>query len=261
MIGRTVTLEKSPSAEVNVTLDGAVVGQLDAALGNQVTLAIDRGQSFTAIIEKAYPIYNDKFKQTGAQIDIKVEYLLEKGQPAIETAKCWRCVESSAQSPSVARSFFTTVAGVTFEGRQRIVARCSEGESLILLRDPNNRYDEGAIKVMRLSGEELGFVPAHVSRGGNSSGLAFRMDRGDQYRCRIKNITGGGPGMSLGVNIEITESECDESAHVDGSKAAPATPGARTLPTTIQPARRVQPALLWILGVIIIGCILWAAFK
>ena len=93
----------------------------------------------------------------------------------------------------------------------------------------------------------IGFIPTHVSRSGDSSGLAFRMDQGSEYGCRITNITGGGRGESLGVNIEITEGEFDESAQVDESKSAPATPDARTL--------------LWILAVIIIGCILWAAFK
>jgi hypothetical protein len=208
MIGRMVALQKSSSSGVSIILDGAVVGQLDSALGNQVALAIDRGLSLTGVIQRAYPIYNDKFKQTGAQIDIKVEYLLERGQSAIETPDNWRCVESPQEFPSPGRSFFTKVAGVTFEGRQRIVARCSEGENLVLVRDPGNRHDKGAIKVMRLNGEQLGFLPAHVSRGDDPSGLAFRMDRGDTYRCRISSLTGGG-GRSLGVNIEITEGECD----------------------------------------------------
>lgn len=130
---------------------------------------------------------------------------MEKGEPAIETEKCWRCVPGPEQPPKP-RSFFTTVAGVTFEGRQRIVARCSVGERLILVRDPNNRHDMGAIKVMRLNGEQLGFVPAHVSRGRDSSGLAYRMDRGDKYECRISALTGGGR-MSLGVNIEIADAD------------------------------------------------------
>jgi hypothetical protein len=213
MIGRVVTLEKGPSSEVNLLLDGAIVGCLDTTIGTKVASAIERGQLFTAAIEKAFSIYNDKFKPTGAQLDIKVEYRLEKGQPAIETEKCWRCVESlegvSAQERS--KSFFTTVAGVTFEGRQRIVTRCSVGERLILVRDPNHPVDKGAIKVMRLNGEQLGFVPAHVSRGGNSSGLAYRMDQGDKYQCRIGSLTGGGE-KNLGVNIEITEAEEFETA-------------------------------------------------
>jgi len=113
----------------------------------------------------------------------------------IETEKDWRCP----------RSFFTKVAGVTFEGRQRIVARCSAGERLMLVRDPDNHHGAGgAIKVMRLNGEQLGFIPTHVSRGGDSSGLAFRMDQGEKFQCRIKNLTGGGE-KTRGVNIEISK--------------------------------------------------------
>ena len=194
LIGRTITFEKSPSSEVNITLDGTVVGHLDAAVGPQVALAIDRGQSFTAVIKNAYRIAPSANSPTW--IDLKVEYLLEKDQPAITVPK-------PPVTPYTPRSFFTTVAGVSHEGRQRIVARCSVGENLKLIRDPTNRFDKGAIKVMRLNGEQLGFIPAHVSRGGESSGLAFQMDKGSEYRCRIKNITGGGQGESLGVNIEI----------------------------------------------------------
>jgi hypothetical protein len=214
MIGRVVSLEKASSSQcVNISLEGAIVGQLDAALGSQVASALDRGQSFTAIIEKAFPIYNDKWQQTGAQIDIKVEYLLEKDQPAIEAPKSWRPVECPGEVSHAPSSFFTKIAGVTYEGRQRIVARCSEGETLILLRDPNNHFDEGAIKVMRLNGEQLGFLPAHVSRGGDSSGLAFQMDRGSGYQCRISSLSGGGD-RSLGVNIEITEGRFDSVSSI-----------------------------------------------
>jgi hypothetical protein len=102
------------------------------------------------------------------------------------------------------RTFRTKVAGVSFKGRQRIVAKCSQGELLKLVRDPTDRYDKGAIKVERLNGEQLGFIPAHVSRSGNPSGLSFRMDQGQKYQCRIATLTGGGPGRKLGVNIEIT---------------------------------------------------------
>jgi hypothetical protein len=248
LIGRAVTLEKSSSTGVNITLDGTVVGHLDAVVGHQVSLAIDRGQSFTAVIKNAYQI--EPSANAPTWIDLKVEYLLDKDQPAIVVPK-------APVEPHAARSFFTTVAGVSHEGRQQIVARCSVGESLILIRDPNNRFDKGAIKVVRLDGEQLGFIPAHVSRGGDSSGLAFQMDKGTEYQCRIKNITGGGPGESLGVNIEITTAgeKFDDVPQIDGSRVTPATPGARAIPTS------VHPALLWILAVLIIGFILWAASK
>jgi hypothetical protein len=210
MVGREVTLEKGVGPEVNLILDGAVVGRLDAPIGNKVAKALDRGQVFTAAIEQALPSYNENFKQNGARLDIKVDYLLEKGQPAIETEKYWRCVESP-YGPRESGSFFTKVAGVTFEGRQRIVARCSVGERLTLIRDPRNRHDPGAIKVLRSNGEQLGFIPSDVSRGGDPSGLAFQMDRGDRFQCRIKDLTGG-DGYNLGVNIEIIEGEESDDA-------------------------------------------------
>jgi hypothetical protein len=208
MIGRIVTLEKALESEVNIMLDGAIVGQLDSAVGNQVALALDRGQLFAAVIINAYPIYNDKFKQISAHIDIKVEYLLEKNQPPIEAPTFWRAIPS--ESSRAANSFFTKIAGVSHERRQQIIARCSVGESLRLVRDPTNRYDRGAIKVMRLNGEQLGFIPFDVSRADDPSGLAYAMDHGSKYECKIKDITGGGEKW-LGVNIEITETTKKES--------------------------------------------------
>ena len=67
-------------------------GILTLGLGIRWPLAIDRGQSFTAIIINAYPIYNDNFEPTSAHLDLKVEYLLEKNQPAIEAPTVWRAV-------------------------------------------------------------------------------------------------------------------------------------------------------------------------
>ena len=210
IVGRAVTFEKPPStSEVTVCLDGAAVGHLDNIVGPQVASAIDRGQSFTAVINNAYQNYDKKFKPTTALIYLKVEYLLEKGEPAIEIPRIPVEVHQHTS-----KSFFTKIAGVTHEGRQRVVARCSVGERLLLVRDPNNDFDPGAIKVMRLNGEQLGFIPAHVSRGDDPSGLALRMDRGDKYECRISNLTGRGK-EALGVNIEITQAESDGAVETE----------------------------------------------
>ncbi len=205
MVDRMVTLERGSGREVNLNLDGAVVGRLDVLIGDKVASALDRGQSFKAVVERAFPIYNENFEPNGAHLDIKVEYLLETGQPAIETERSWRCLESSRGSRAPT-SFFTRVAGVTFEGRQKVVARCSVGERLTLVRDPKNEFDTGAIRVLRLNGEQLGFIPSHVSRVGDASGLAVQIDRGSKFHCRISALTGG-RGENLGVNIEVTYGE------------------------------------------------------
>jgi hypothetical protein len=152
-------------------------------------------------------------------------------------------------------SFFTKIAGVTFEGRQRIISRCSEGEQLVLRRDPINRFDEGAIKVLRLNGEQLGFIPEHVSRCGDPSGLAFQMDRGSEYSCRIKNLTGGGPGQGIGVNIEIIEKLADtqSSRHSKLDSMLPGRP--RVMGATVED--KSKRGLLWICLAVGIGGGIW----
>jgi hypothetical protein len=100
-------------------------------------------------------------------------------------------------------SFFTKIAGVTYHNedrtsRQRIITQCRIGEELVLQREPDNPVDPKAIKILRVTGEQLGYIPAHVA----ASGLAKDLDRGGRPRCRIVNLTGGN-GLNRGVNIEI----------------------------------------------------------
>lgn len=210
MIGREVILENASTSKVSVRFDGVVVGQLPDVVGKQVASAMNCGQSFTVTVERAFPIYNSEFKQAGANLDLRVEYLLEKGQPAINAPTIWRCIETPDR-PHAPKSFFTRIAGVTFEERQRIIARCSVGERLILVRDPDNQFDQGAIKVMRSTGEQLGFIRSHISRAGQSSGLAFQMDRGDKIQCKIAEISGG-KDKNLGVTIEITKGDVSSTS-------------------------------------------------
>lgn len=206
LIGKTATLEQTAESDIAITLAGLALGKLDVSVSTQVVAAMARGQVFSAIVINGFPAYTQDLKPDGADIDIKVEYMLDAGNPAIEIDSAWRAVHVDSSPPRASHSFFTKVAGVTHEGRQRIITRCIIGESLTLVRDPHNRYDRGAIKVLRANGEQLGFIPAHVSRGAGQSGLSEYMDRGARYSCRISDLTGGGD-LSLGVNIEVTEGE------------------------------------------------------
>jgi single-stranded-DNA-specific exonuclease len=56
------------------------------------------------------------------------------------------------------RTLVTRVVGVTYEGRQRVVAQLIKGETIFLVRDPDNLYDPNAIKVMRGTGQQLGYL-------------------------------------------------------------------------------------------------------
>lgn len=97
-------------------------------------------------------------------------------------------------------SFTSKVAGVTFENRQVLVSKVQQGEFIGLLREPDNKYDKNAIKVMNQHGMQLGYIPKDLARD-----LAKYMDLGISFNAVCKYPTGGSDGLSYGLVIEIME--------------------------------------------------------
>ncbi len=95
-----------------------------------------------------------------------------------------------------ATAFFTKIVGVTFEGRQDIVAGLVPGQELQLVREPGNAFDPSAIGV-RTGTLALGYVRREIAKR-----LAPNIDRGDRYTARVGSVTGGGE-RSVGVNVEV----------------------------------------------------------
>jgi len=54
------------------------------------------------------------------------------------------------------------------------------GEPLRLVREPDNPYDRNAIRVRRVNGDEVGFVPKT-----DAVELARKMDAGQQIRAEV----------------------------------------------------------------------------
>ena len=102
------------------------------------------------------------------------------------------------------RSFTTRIAGVSKRNsdgtkRQDILGRCEEGERLLLLREPENRYDPDAIAVFRATHEQVGYVPGDVAFR-----LGQQMDSGLTAMAEIVEIRGGTRKKpTLGCAIEI----------------------------------------------------------
>ena len=96
--------------------------------------------------------------------------------------------------------FYTKIVGVSFDGRQRLIRQTRVGESLSLVRDPNNQYDRNAIMVLNSSGNQLGFISKEVA-----SNLAYNMDSGARYTATVSAITGTNPGDVMGVNILVRQ--------------------------------------------------------
>jgi single-stranded-DNA-specific exonuclease len=95
-------------------------------------------------------------------------------------------------------SFFTKLAGVTFEGRQSVIRTLQEGQVLYFVREPDNPYDANAINVKTADGRSVGFI----AKDKNSS-LAYDLDHGKQYDVHVSGITGGGFDCAYGVNIKV----------------------------------------------------------
>ncbi len=93
--------------------------------------------------------------------------------------------------------FYTKVVGVTFENRQAVVAALSDGEKLILVREPDNPYDPNAVRVEKTGEIQIGFLNARLARH-----FAPLLDRGERYLAYVSQVTGG-QDRNYGVNIII----------------------------------------------------------
>ena len=70
------------------------------------------------------------------------------------------------------RIIVTKAVGVSHDGRQEPIAKLQMGDRIWLEREPFNRYDVNAIKVVRNNGEQIGYISRHLARS-----LAPLMDR------------------------------------------------------------------------------------
>lgn len=107
-------------------------------------------------------------------------------------AEAFRAVE-------VRPAFFTKVVGVSFEGRQEVVAQLAPGEELALRREPDNPVDPHAVQVVRRDGAVVGYLNSALA-----GRLAPYLDRGVRYRATVTAVTGGGD-RHRGVNLRVEQ--------------------------------------------------------
>lgn len=109
----------------------------------------------------------------------------------------------------------TKVAGVTFDGRQALIAQLTGREPCRLLPEPGNPYDENAIAVMVViamgSVWHIGYVPKELA-----AQVAPFLD-GESLMVTIAEITGGfelndGDTAAYGVRIRIELPGFDEAS-------------------------------------------------
>lgn len=114
-----------------------------------------------------------------------------------------------------ATAFHTKIAGVSFEGRQDVLAGLREGAGLELRREPKNEYDPNAVAVF-YGTLQLGYI-----KRGIAAHIAPVIDGGERYRARIASLTGGGADKNRGVNIFV-ERDLSVTIAARESSTAPA---------------------------------------
>jgi hypothetical protein len=78
------------------------------------------------------------------------------------------------------RHFYFHAHGITQGNRQAVISRCVRGEQLQLVREPDNPHDKNAIRIRRLNGDDLGYVPRN-----NAAELAPKVDAEQQVRAEV----------------------------------------------------------------------------
>jgi single-stranded-DNA-specific exonuclease len=104
--------------------------------------------------------------------------------------------------------FHTKLAGVSFEGRQDVIAGLRAGAVLDLRREPENPYDSNAIAV-HYGNLQLGFFNKRLA-----AHIAPLVDAGARYRARVASLTGGTEAKHRGVNVFV-ERESALRLHLD----------------------------------------------
>ena len=92
----------------------------------------------------------------------------------------------------------TRVVGVTFEGRQEVVACLRMGDRIWLEMEPDNPYDHNAIKVTRENGEQFGYINRLLA----ADIVHYFRAYGYPVQGKVSLLTGSRwDGYSLGVVI------------------------------------------------------------
>lgn len=88
---------------------------------------------------------------------------------------------------TVAKSANFLVAGVGYEGRERVVEKYAHvGDTVYLVRDPDNRYDHNAIEIRLANNQQVGYVPAPIA-----AELVSLMDAGFLQRAFVTKLYEG----------------------------------------------------------------------
>lgn len=97
-------------------------------------------------------------------------------------------------------TYYSKLVGVTFEGRQDVIATMRGKEPLRVRREADNQYDPKAVAVDVYKNDE--WLPIGYIAKDKNKDISQALDAGETVYISIGSITGG-DGKSFGVNIAL----------------------------------------------------------
>ena len=90
-----------------------------------------------------------------------------------------------------------SVVGVSFDGRQAVVARCRLGDQVILRCEPHNPYDCNAIMVLNAAGEQMGYINRSLAARMAPKFDAYGTDVEGVVEYLFRHATGINRGLAI----------------------------------------------------------------
>ncbi len=96
----------------------------------------------------------------------------------------------------------TLLAGVRYDNedgssRQKIIGKLKLGEDLILERDTENKFDDAAVKVCRVGGEQIGFLDMDIAVEINA-----RLKEGSRVDAKVTSINYIGKFKEVEIQLQ-----------------------------------------------------------
>lgn len=114
--------------------------------------------------------------------------------------------------------YHSKLVGVTFEGRQEVIATLRGKEPLRVRREKDNQYDPKAVAVDVYKNDE--WLPIGYIAKDKNADISRSLDAGETAYIQISDITGGGD-KSFGVNISLEYKLAPEEVKKEEKADAP----------------------------------------
>lgn len=114
--------------------------------------------------------------------------------------------------------YHSKLVGVTFEGRQEVIATLRGKEPLRVRREKDNQYDPKAVAVDVYKNDE--WLPIGYIAKDKNADISRSLDAGETAYIQISDITGGGD-RSYGVNISLEYKLAPEEVKEEVKEDAP----------------------------------------